>query len=80
MGYNNIELKDMQRFLYKEKRVKRMKQNVYYSEIECLKRNSEKFDHLFQTVEMMTSKLSKLGKIILNHDNLFLRIILTVEK
>ena len=51
----------MQRFLYKEKRVKRAKQNEHYSEIDCLKRNSEKFDHLFQTVEMMTVKLSKLG-------------------
>ena len=52
----------MQRYLYKETRVKRAKENGYYSQIEGLKTNSEKYDHLYETVDMMMNKLSKLSK------------------
>ena len=52
----------MQRYLYKETRVKRTKENAYYSQIDGLKENSDKYDHLYETVDMMTNKLSKLGK------------------
>jgi hypothetical protein len=52
----------MQRYLYKETRVKRAKENGYYSQIEGLKVNSEKYDHLYETVDMMMNKLSKLSR------------------
>lgn len=52
----------MQRYLYKETRVKRTKENGYYSQIEGLKTNSDRYDHLYETVDMMTNKLSKLSR------------------
>lgn len=52
----------MQRFLYKETRVKRSKENAHYTQIEILKNNSERYDHLYETVDMMMSKLAKLSR------------------
>ena len=52
----------MQRYLYKETRMKRAKENDYYGEVESLKRNSEKYDYLYETADMMMNKLSKLSK------------------
>ena len=53
----------MQRYLYKETRIKRAKENQHYSEIACLDSNSKKYDHLYETVDMMMMKLSKLSKV-----------------
>ena len=53
----------MQRYIYKETRVKRAKENGYYAQIEGLKNNSERYDHLYETVDMMMSKLTKLSRL-----------------
>ena len=60
------EINEIERYIYKETRQKRLKENYYYSEISCLKKNSEKYNFLFETVEMMNEKLSKLSNNSVN--------------
>lgn len=61
------QIKDLERFLYKEARVKRQVQQTYYSQIDLLKRNSEKYDNLHQTVESMRNMIVKLTEVAKKH-------------
>lgn len=61
------QIKDMERFLYKEARVKRQVQETYYSQIELLKKNSEKYDNLHHTVDKMRNMVVKLSEVAKKH-------------